>query len=64
MLYERCGSFEHAEEAFTGVLKIDPNSDKKTEILFRLGSIYKQTQKYSQVLACFPHVVAFMIHLI
>ena len=64
MLYERCGSFEHAEEAFTGVLKIDPNSDKKTEILFRLGSIYKQTQKYSQVLACLPHVVAFMIKMI
>ena len=45
MLYERCGSYEHAEEAFTGVLKMDPNSDKKTEILFRLGTIYKQTQK-------------------
>jgi len=33
----------------TGVLKMDPNSDKKTEILFRLGTIYKQTQKYPQV---------------
>jgi hypothetical protein len=22
MLYERCGSYEHAEEAFTGVLKV------------------------------------------
>ena len=49
MLYERCGSYEHAEEAFTGVLKMDPNSDKKTDILFRLGTIYKQTQKYPQV---------------
>jgi glucose repression mediator protein len=49
MLYERCGSLEHAEEAFTGVLKMDPNSDKKTDILFRLGTIYKQTQKYPQV---------------
>ena len=31
-----------ARQAFSGVLKMDPHSDKKPEILFRLGTIYKQ----------------------
>jgi hypothetical protein len=31
-----------AAQAFSGVLKMDPHSDKKPEILFRLGTIYKQ----------------------
>ena len=58
MLYERCGSFEHAQEAFEGVLKMDPMTNKKPEILYRLGAIYKQTQKYAQSLECFSLIVA------
>ncbi|KAJ1489147.1 hypothetical protein T484DRAFT_3534865 [Baffinella frigidus] len=36
---------------------MDPNTDKKQEILYRLGAIYKQTQKYSQSLECFALIV-------
>ena len=46
ILYDRYGSFEHAEEAFTAVLKMDPKFEKSNEIYFRLGIIYKQQQKY------------------
>lgn len=50
ILYDRYGSFEHAEEAFTAVLKMDPAFEKANEIYFRLGIIYKQQQKYDQSL--------------
>ena len=47
----RYGSFEHAEEAFTAVLKMDPKFEKSNEIYFRfLGIIYKQQLKYDQAL--------------
>jgi tetratricopeptide (TPR) repeat protein len=46
ILYDRYGSIEHAEEAFSAVLKMDPNFEKANEIYFRLGIIYKQQQKY------------------
>jgi len=41
---------EHAEEAFSAVMRMDPKSDKANEIYFRLGIIYKGQQKYSQSL--------------
>jgi glucose repression mediator protein len=63
ILYDRYGSFEHAEEAFSSVLKMDPSEsrlfiqlsvlahtaefDKANEIYFRLGIIYKHQRKYS-----------------
>ena len=46
ILYDRYGSFDHAEEAFTSVLKMDPKFEKANEIYFRLGIIYKQQSKY------------------
>lgn len=46
ILYDRYGSIEHAEEAFTAVMKMDPQFEKANEIYFRLGIIYKQQQKY------------------
>lgn len=46
ILYDRYGSIEHAEEAFSAVMKMDPGFEKANEIYFRLGIIYKQQQKY------------------
>jgi hypothetical protein len=37
---------EHAEEAFSAVMKMDSKFEKANEIYFRLGIIYKQQQKY------------------
>lgn len=57
MLYERCGSFDHAEEAYNVVLKMDSHFEKREEILLKLGMIYKQQGKYAQsvevVFTCF-----------
>jgi tetratricopeptide (TPR) repeat protein len=50
ILYDRYGSFDHAEEAFTAVLKMDAKFEKANEIYFRLGIIYKQQQKFEQSL--------------
>lgn len=49
ILYERCGSLEHAEEAFNAVLMMSPNFEKKRETYFRLGVIYKQQMKLDSV---------------
>jgi glucose repression mediator protein len=62
ILYDRYGSLEHAEEAFSQVMRMEPNFEKANEIYFRLGIIYKQQQKFQQSLevgwACrFPRVV-------
>ena len=50
ILYDRYGSLEHAEEAFSQVMRMDPTFEKANEIYFRLGIIYKQQHKYSQSL--------------
>lgn len=55
ILYDRYGSLDHAEEALTGVIKIDPKFEKINEVNFRLGLIYKQQQKYEQSLEVFLH---------
>jgi tetratricopeptide (TPR) repeat protein len=50
ILYDRYGSLEHAEEAFSQVMRMDPRFEKANEIYFRLGIIYKQQQKFQQSL--------------
>ena len=50
ILYDRYGSLEHAEEAFSQVMHMQPDFEKANEIYFRLGIIYKQQQKYDQSL--------------
>ena len=50
ILYDRYGSYEHAEEAFSQVMRMAPDFEKSNEIYFRLGIIYKQQQKYSSSL--------------
>lgn len=50
ILYDRYGSLEHAEEAFSQVMSMQPDFEKANEIYFRLGIIYKQQQKYHQSL--------------
>ena len=50
ILYDRYGSLEHAEEAFSQVMRMEPHFEKANEIYFRLGIIYKQQQKFQQSL--------------
>ncbi|KAK5175205.1 glucose repression mediator protein [Saxophila tyrrhenica] len=50
ILYDRYGSLEHAEEAFSQVMRMEPHFEKANEIYFRLGIIYKQQQKFAQSL--------------
>ena len=57
ILYDRYGSFEHAEEAFSAVIRMEPNFEKANEIYFRLGIIYKQEQKYENSLECFKYIL-------
>lgn len=58
ILYDRYGSLEHAEEAFSQVMRMQPDFEKANEIYFRLGIIYKQQQKFNQSLECFKYIVA------
>ncbi|ESK98128.1 transcriptional corepressor [Moniliophthora roreri MCA 2997] len=59
ILYDRYGSLDHAEEAFSSVLRMDKDLDfdKANEILFRLGIIYKQQGKYEDSLVCFDRIL-------
>ena len=50
ILYDRYGSYDYAEEAFSQVMQIQPEFEKANEIYFRLGIIYKQQSKYNQSL--------------
>lgn len=66
ILYDRYGSLEHAEEAFSQVMRMEPNFEKANEIYFRLGIIYKQQQKFNQSLdvgisSLFKHTFAHLI---
>lgn len=57
ILYDKCGSFDLAEEVFCHVLKIAPDYPRKEEVLFRLGRIYKHEGKYDKALECFSTLV-------
>ncbi|CAG8608481.1 11164_t:CDS:10 [Acaulospora morrowiae] len=57
ILYDRYGSLDHAEEAFSQVMRMEPKFEKANEIYFRLGIIYKQQQKYEQSLDCFKYIL-------
>ena len=50
ILYDRYGSYDYAEEAFSQVMQIQPDFEKANEIYFRLGIIYKQQSKFNQSL--------------
>ncbi|KAK2756777.1 glucose repression mediator protein [Arachnomyces sp. PD_36] len=58
ILYDRYGSLDHAEEAFSQVMRMQPDFEKANEIYFRLGIIYKQQQKFNQSLECFKYIVS------
>jgi len=53
ILYDKCASFDLAEEVFCHILKIDPDFGRKEEVLFRLGMIYKHENKHEKALECF-----------
>lgn len=55
ILYDRYGSYDYAEEAFSQVMQIQPDFEKANEIYFRLGIIYKQQTKYQQSLEVSSH---------
>ncbi|RKP01410.1 hypothetical protein CXG81DRAFT_12034, partial [Caulochytrium protostelioides] len=57
ILYDRYGSYEHAEEAFSAVIRMEPHFEKANEIYFRLGIIYKQQGKYELSLSCFRYIL-------
>ncbi|KAK4516196.1 uncharacterized protein ATC70_011165 [Mucor velutinosus] len=57
ILYDRYGSLEHAEEAFSAVMKMDPQFEKASEVYFRLGIIYKQQRKFDPSLQYFQYVL-------
>ncbi|KAI1269622.1 hypothetical protein F5Y18DRAFT_370800 [Xylariaceae sp. FL1019] len=57
ILYDRYGSLDHAEEAFSQVMQMQPDFEKANEIYFRLGIIYKQQGKFGQSLECFKYIV-------
>lgn len=57
ILYDRYGTIEHAEEAFSEVMRMEPKFDKGNEIYFRLGIIYKQQGKYELSLQCFRYIL-------
>ncbi|ORX67104.1 TPR-like protein [Linderina pennispora] len=57
ILYDRYGSYDHAEEAFGAVMRMDPHFDKATEIYFRLGIIHKCQGRYEQSLQCFNFIL-------
>ncbi|RUS19173.1 hypothetical protein BC937DRAFT_87888 [Endogone sp. FLAS-F59071] len=57
ILYDRYGSLDHAEEAFSAVMNMEPKFEKANEIYFRLGIIYKQQQKYDLSLQCFRYIL-------
>ncbi|KAJ3223791.1 hypothetical protein HK099_000684 [Clydaea vesicula] len=58
ILYDRYGSYDHAEEAFTSVVALDPDFEKANEIYFRLGIIYKQQHRYDTSLSCFRYILS------
>ncbi|KAJ3006261.1 hypothetical protein HKX48_000210 [Thoreauomyces humboldtii] len=59
ILYDRYGSYEHAEEAFAAVIRMEPKFEKANEIYFRLGIIYKQAGKYDTSLSCFKYILTY-----
>lgn len=62
ILYDRYGSLDHAEEAFSQVMRMQPDFEKANEIYFRLGIIYKQQQKFQQSLeVCGPESTLLVI---
>ena len=57
ILYDRYGSEEHAEEAFTAVLKMDAGFEKANEVYYRLGGIYRSQRRYDTALECYEYIL-------
>lgn len=43
ILYERFESYDNAISALIGVLKMSPNFYQKSEVLYKLGTIFAKT---------------------
>jgi WD40 repeat protein/tetratricopeptide (TPR) repeat protein len=60
ILYERYNSFEQATEYFSAALKHDLDADfeKRDDIKYRLGTIYKQQKRFDSSIEAFNDVLA------
>lgn len=58
VLYDRYGSWHHAEEAFTSVVQMSPNFEKVSEIYYRLGMLYNMQGRVKEALDCFERTLA------
>lgn len=57
ILYDRLGSLEHAEDAFSAVLRWDAHFEKRSEVLFRLALIYKNQGKLDRSLDSYKSIL-------
>jgi tetratricopeptide (TPR) repeat protein len=53
VLYDRYGSFDHAQEALSAVLRMDPNFDNISDVHLRLACIYRSQNKFNDSLDSF-----------
>ena len=50
LMYTKLETYEHAEPAFQTVLRIEPNFEQKSEVLFKLSQVYFKLGNYSSAL--------------
>jgi tetratricopeptide (TPR) repeat protein len=58
LLYNKFESYKYAEPAFQAVLKIDPNFEQKSEVLFKLGIIYKHSNSLENAITYLRNSIA------
>ena len=57
ILYERFESYENAISALIGVLKMSPNFYQKSEVLYKLGTIFAKTNQIDQAAKFFQNSI-------
>ena len=57
ILYEKFESYEHAISALIAVLKMSPNFYQKSEVLFKLGTIFAKTNQINEAINYFQNSI-------
>ena len=57
ILYERFESYDNAISALIGVLKMSPNFYQKSEVLYKLGTIFAKTNQIEQAIKFFQNSI-------
>ena len=57
ILYERFEEYQQAISALIGVLKMSPNFYQRSEVLYKLGSIYAKTNQIDQAIRFFQNSI-------